>query len=197
MRYPILLLFILLNVAAGAQQGAASQDTFSVKADKLGETTADWKANNPRERCLGDKGMAKKRTDDLDFCSYAADSMDPKHYYTYAQINTLLHHGSFYKGQLYKVELKFLHSDSGAILAALTDKYGTPEKTDTLILENRLGIKFDRAVVSWTDGTDTIIFNEFGDDLDTSVVTFTLDKVQKEVTDREKVRAQQKVRADQ
>jgi hypothetical protein len=181
-----------------AQQTPAQQhamaEPYSVKADKLGETLAEWKANNPADYCNNDTvdGLANSAVDpDVIFCS-------PSGTRTYADQEELSESASFYKGHLFRVQI-FLYNmlRLPPVMTALKEKFGTPSGHEATPLHNGFGARFDAHKWRWTNGVSTIelaYIDEPGPDC--PIVTFTLDSIYKEIKDRQQKYKATKTRSD-
>jgi len=141
--------------------GAMAQEPYSVKQDQLGETLATWQSHNKSDRCSkpGQSGWGSLLPGE-DTCTwvFAGKKNDDT---TYANATLFRRHAYFYQGQLYRVEMEFNRYDGASVLLAMTDKFGPAASFGIETYQNRLGLTFDRGVVSWSNGTSTVVYNEY------------------------------------
>jgi hypothetical protein len=161
-----------------AQQTPAQQhamaEPYSVKADKLGETLAEWKANNPAKYCDNstvDNRPGSTVDPDVIYCS-------PSGTRTFANQEELSETAWFYKGRLFEVEIILRHwSDRSLVITAF-------------------GAHFEAHTWRWTNGISTIELAYEDAPEDYLIVTFALDNIYKEIKDRRQKYKANKARTD-
>lgn len=177
----------------------SSPQPYSLKADRLGETLMEWKANNPRfDEC------DKYRIDDL-----PDSAIDPKLVYcvtrrwedgqnfTYARTPLLTETAWFYKNSLYKVEMTLLtDAGIGDVITALKRKFGKPAGSKTTWRENGFGVRFERKRLTWTNRVSTLELTYSNASSDHPEVLFTLNALDKDRVNRAKRNERTNARSD-
>jgi len=196
MRGKSVFLFAVLSTTALSQ---SAPEPYSVKADKLGETITEWKANNPRlNHCqnstINDK-VGAALDPDVVYCLPRASGDEPD--LTYATAPLVSEVAWFYRGTLYKLELPLRSTARLAlVMAALGEKFGTATEKETTPLQNGFGAKFVQERWTWKNGVSTlqVVYSDAADSC--PAITFTLDAPNKEVTDRWEQTEGSKARSD-
>ena len=172
--------------SAGVVQQRTAVEPYSVKADKLGETIEAWMTNYPKDKCgrFGDSGWGTIIPGEQ-VCN--AKDIFVKETYANTSVN---HLAFFYQGRLYRVELRTCYECALGISTALHDKYGVPTSTETEMLTNGFGAQVPRLIFVWTNGISTVTYRGhdnsrpsfIAEPLDSSIIVFTLDEVDKKIT---------------
>jgi hypothetical protein len=165
---------------------------YAVKQDVLGESLAQYQANNPKD-CPARAFKTDKERGAV-FCTavgpttYAGQSVNKK--------------VGFMHDRLYLITMNFPHSSFLTMTAALSEKFGKPDETfiqqsayitlaETLsgkekTREERLNVPEIGANDKWKNGVSQIDAQEYSVldiSFQTSSVTFTLDELAKEAAD--------------
>lgn len=172
---------------------------YSVKADKLGESLMEWRANNPRfDKCekyavddLSDSSIDRK----LVYC--VTRRWEQGQNFTYATTPLLTETAWFYKDSLYKVDLTLL-TDAGIreVITGLTWKFGKPVGRETTRTQNGFGVRSEHKRLTWTNQVSTLELTYSNAQADHPHVLFTLNALDKGVTDRAKQTERAKARLD-
>lgn len=194
---------LALALRVSAQQ-AATPEPYSVKGDKLGETSAEWLASDPDHKNWA-CGDASHVADGKPFdCSW--DSVLPgkaKTSVTYAGMELFKQSVSFVAKDnrliVYRVDLTFCNGDGyeATLISALNEKFGTASLKVTP-LQNGFGATSQEDTWFWTNGVSTVSLDYILPEpiYHSPIVTFTLDAVAKEIQDRQNEAAQKKARSD-
>jgi hypothetical protein len=194
MRAKSILIFVALATFARAQ---SAPEPYSVKADQLGETLTQWKANNPRSN----------ECDNITVDDRSSSTLVPKVVYclnwetgqnfTYATAPLLIETAWFYKDSLYRVDMT-LASVEGLthVMTGLREKFGKPVERETTRTQNSFGGTLEQKRFTWTNRLSTLELT-YSDTLDDHPhVTFTLDPPDSDATRRAKQTERAKARAD-
>jgi len=177
-----MLVFVMLSAIAFPQSPPVP---YSVKADRLGETIAEWTANNP--------GFVKCPNYAID--DMYGSSVDPKLMYclthsredgqdlTYAESPVLLETAWFYRDSLYKVEMTFL-SQAGLtdVIAGLKRKFGKGVGRETTRTQNSFGVRSEQKRLTWTNTISTLQLSYSTASNEFPHLTFTFNALNKELT---------------
>ena len=83
----------------------------------------------------------------------------------------------FYNSRLSKMDFDVHVSQAPTLIAAFTQKYGEPCKTEDQVWQSKLGAKFDNEAITWCFGSGNLILTLRGSRIDaTTVVYFDLNK---------------------
>jgi hypothetical protein len=171
-----------------------------VKQDVLGESLAQYQANNPKD--CPDRAFKTHKERGVVFCTVAGPA-------TYAGQTVNKKTVGFMHNRLYFIEMDLPHSSHLTVTAALANKFGKPEEqyiqrsVYISVVEAISGMAMthvERQNVpemgvdkTWKNGLSKIEAQEYNAryaDFQTSTLTFTLDVLAKEVA--EKARAKSK-----
>jgi hypothetical protein len=152
MRSKLLPLFVIVaaTVMAFAQ---TSQQPYSVKGDRLGETLSEWSNNNPSADRCDETVLDLPRDADHSWLAYCL-TRGPKQSdtFTYGTAQLRTQSAWFHNGKLYKVEMSFLNNESvPELLAGLKQKFGRPSSKQTSHLQNGFGSQFEEKRIRWTN----------------------------------------------
>ena len=209
MKHSTTLLAVLsLAIGTGAQQ-AAAPEPYSVKGDKLGETSAEWLASNPNHKtwtCGDVSGIAEGKTV---YCFSGifelvkmGDTYQPSSDGTYAggllQDESVSFVAKDGKLILYQIEMTFDNQFClTPLMPALSDKFGSSPEHRVTPLQNAFGAQFERTTWKWTNGVTSLeLVYALGVPHDHPSVTFTLDTLFKEVKGRQDKAEHNKARSD-
>jgi hypothetical protein len=194
MRGKSMLLLVALGIPAFAQN---VPQPYNVKADQLGETLTQWKANNPRSN----------ECDNLTVDDRSNSSLGPKVAYclnwvsgqnfTYATAPLLAETAWFNKGILYRVDITLVSTEGLTdVMTGLREKFGKPVKRETMRTQNSFGGRLEQKRFLWTNGPSTLELT-YSDTLDDHPhVTFALDPLDRDATRHAKQIERAKARAD-
>jgi hypothetical protein len=204
MKHAIILLAILaLALGASAQQTAAPEP-YSVKSDKLGETSAEWLASDPNHKNWTCEDGSHTAEGKPFTCFWESGYIPGKiTLVTYAGMELLKQSASFVakdgKLVVYKVELTFCNGDGyeATLISALDEKFGTASHKVTL-LQNGFGATSNEDTWTWSNGISTVTLDYILPEpiYHSPVVTFTLDALAREIQVRQDKAAQRKARSD-
>lgn len=199
----VLLAGLALSLGATAQQ-TANPEPYSVKGDKLGETSVEWLTSdsNHKDWVCEDASQAaggKPLTCVWEERLHSGKGAPA----TYAGMELFKQSVSFVakdaKLIVYRIELTFCngHDYEATLLSALNEKFGTASHRVTR-LQNGFGAAFDEDTWGWANGVSTVTLDYVIPEpiYHSPVVTFTLDAVASELQDRQDKAAQKKARSD-
>jgi hypothetical protein len=185
MRSRTIFFLIMIMLAATAFSQSPPQP-YSVKADRLGETLAEWGANNPRfDKCpdytIDDRyGSVSPKLVDCLTRSWK-DGQD----FTYATSPVLLETAWFYRDNLYKVEITLL-SQAGLpdVISRLKRKFGKPVGRETTRTQNGFGVRSERKELTWTNTASTLLLSYSTAYDERPRLTFTFNTLNKDLPHR-------------
>lgn len=195
-RAAVALLFALAVPRANAA------DPLEFKGLRIGSTSEELRAkypelhcNDPKQKAMAEKGhfrdwWERKQTEADLFCATVIGDRNPR---------TELSDIAGYKAQSFdfnflgdRLERASASLPSFAfddLVAALSAKYGPPDKQEVEELQNRAGAKFANKIYYWRRGAATIRVSKYSGDLDTSSYSLTSDDYWPEVERRRAARA--------
>jgi hypothetical protein len=194
MRGKSILLFVALAITACAQ---SAPEPYSVKADQLGETLTQWKANNPRsdecDNITVDDRSGSTLVPNVVYCL----NWETGQNFTYATAPLLVETAWFYKDSLYRVDMTLASTEGLTdVMTGLRQKFGKPVEQETTRTHNSFGGTLEQKRFTWTNRLSTLelIYSDTLDDH--PHVTFTLDPANSDATRHAKQTEKARARAD-
>jgi hypothetical protein len=191
-----LILALAFGCFAFAQ---ASQSPYVVKQDVLGESLAQYQANNPKD-CPTIAFKTHKHRGVV-FCTVAGPAI-------YAEQTVNKKTVGFIHDRLYFIEMDLPHASYRSVTAALANKFGEPEEQ---YIQRSVYINLAEAISgmamshverlnvpeigvdkTWKNGVSTIDAQEYNArdaHFQTSTLTFTLDVLAKEAAEKARVKS--------
>jgi hypothetical protein len=185
------LFFLMLAPPIMAQ--TVSQQPYAIKQDVLGESLAQYQANNPKD-CPASAFKTNKDRGAV-FCTVAVPA-------TYAGQTLTKKTVGFIHDRLYYIEMTLAHTNYVSVTAALAEKFGKPEErftnrsvylsiAETLsgkekTHEERLNVPEIGVTQTWKNGVSEISASEYDlqdTNFQTSSLLFTLDVLAKEAVE--------------
>ncbi len=77
---------------------------------------------------------------------------------------------TFHKGMLASISFIFDHDMWSSFSDGFHTKYGKPGYSVTKVYQNRMGAKFRGRVMRWSKGTESLLLEEYADQLDKSFI---------------------------
>ena len=204
-RTSVFAAILAFAIVASAQQ-ATVPEPYSVKGDKLGETSAEWLASDSDHK----NWMCEDASHVVDGEPFdcISDSMSPgkaRTDVTYAGVGLFKQSASFVaKGDkliLYRIDLTFGNvagaNNEARLLDALNEKFGTASHEITT-LQNGYGATSQEDSWFWTNGVSAVRLDYIVPEplYHSPVATFILSVVAKEIQDRHDKARQKKARSD-
>ena len=195
--FPATLALLLLCAS-----GAYATDPLEFKGLKIGSTAEELRTKYPELRCndpiqkaTTEKGFFKdfwerKQTDADLFCATVISDRDPR-----TQLSDIAGHRAtsfdfnFFGNRLMHASTSLSSLAFDDVVAALSARYGPPDKKDTEELQNRAGAKFTNIIVSWRRDGATLRVSKYDGSLDKSSYNLTSDDYWPEVENRRAARA--------
>lgn len=204
MRHTIVLLAVLAISLGASSQQTADPEPYSVKGDKLGETSAEWLTSDSSHKDWVCEDASQAAGGKPLTCVWEERLRSGKGTpATYAGVELFKQSVSFVakdaKLIVYQIELTFCNGPDheATLLSALNERFGTASHRVTR-LQNGFGATFDEDSWGWTNGVSTVILDFVIPEpiYHSPVVTFTLDAVAKQIQDQQDKAAQKKARSD-
>lgn len=164
--------------------GMVSAEPYTVKGDQLGMSLTEYKARHTAEEergspCEdGNAFMGIPGIAGIVVCakwhsySLAGEKADVTFYFVSEKPKEPS------TGKLARFNISFNHHNSYLIiLAAMLEKFGTPDTQKRGVVQNKMGAKFGMVVSQWKNETGEITLKEFDGSIDRSSLLFTHNKL--------------------
>jgi hypothetical protein len=194
-----LFIATLVLVPAVLSQQLGRTEPYTVKNDRLGETSAEWLASDAAHKNWDCTGMSHPAEGKTASCvtsgaypekdTYAGALFCSQSAFFVTRNNKLI---------LYKVEID-LWNDMylSPLMPALQNKFGQPSGHEVMQLQNSLGAKIEKNTWKWKNGVSSVELEyALGASDDIPVLTFTLDGPAEEVKERQEKHRAEAVRRD-
>lgn len=189
---------------------AFAQTPYAIKQDTLGESTAVYHQNNPAE-CTAQTvafSQSSRYQSDVDkaagtwsgdcltlgFNLNKVEATASWPHLTYGGVSLLSKEATFSHDHFVSLAMLLPHDVFFPVVREnLILKFGQPTQRSSRTLQNKLGAKFESEILIWDNGVSQIMLQEFGSDLNTSMLSFVLSSY---AAEQEKIRANRKPSSD-
>jgi len=161
-----------------AQQSNSAPEPHHIKSDVLGENLGTYATNNPGEKCAAPNTALASQLDSKGngFCIVLGAQV----FLSYANVRLIYKNLEFNDSRLVQVMMTISHSDYDTLRDGLIAKFGEPSVRSKADYQNRMGAHFSGDTLLWDNGVSTVMVDEFGGNLDTTVLNFAMDDYLKE-----------------